>query len=504
MRSSLSAVAIAAAALGTAALTPSLVSADAEGLPSIGTPDVVETPIGTLHFTNGVPSDATVAAAYDNLDRMRAVEVFLRMLPAVSMQALRAGNQGIGQSAAHEVVLFEDRIDSRSLYLTADPSTVLALAFLDLERDGPTVLEVPPGMQGALHDAWLDHVADVGTSGADQGAGGRYLALPSDYTGFLPEGYFVVRPATRRVLLVLHGMPEDGDPEPAAAAIRKGLRVYPLAQAVDQPRMKFIDASGRTFSTVPRTDFGFYQDLDRTLQEEPLDSLDPETRGLVAAIGIAKGKAFDPDERMTAILGQAAAIGDATARSLLFQPRDPRVHVGPEADGTWLVPTANDDPLFLRDGARDHDARSMFFFAYTGVGPALSAGVPGRGANFAVAYRDSGKRPLDGANTYRLHLPADVPAADFWALTLYDTQTRSMLQTSQRVPSLGSQSTKLVRNEDGSVDLWFAPEPPEGRKRNWLETIPGKGWFVILRLHGPHDAWLDGSWRPAEIELAPE
>jgi hypothetical protein len=162
---------------------------------------------------------------------------------------------------------------------------------------------------------------------------------------------------------------------------------------------------------------------------------------------------------------------------------------------------AGKDVFFEVDGARNLDARTMFFYAYTVVTPAMAVTVPGKGSDYAMAYLDSKKQPLDGAKTYKLHLPPNVPVSNFWAVTLYDTQTRSLLQTSNPFPTLGSQSRGFKENADGSYDVYFGPRPPRGEESNWLETIPGKSWFTILRMYGPLEPWIKKTWRPGEIEL---
>jgi hypothetical protein len=157
--------------------------------------------------------------------------------------------------------------------------------------------------------------------------------------------------------------------------------------------------------------------------------------------------------------------------------------------------------FFEVDGARNLDARTMFAYAYTGVTPAMAVTVPGRGSSYAFAYLDSRKQPLDGAHTYKLHLPPNVPVNNFWAVTLYSTQTRSQLQTSNPYPTLGSQTKGVKKNADGSYDVYFGPKPPPGKESNWLETIPGRSWFPGLRMYGPLELWIKKTWRPSEIEL---
>ncbi len=471
-----------------------------EELKSISTPDKVKTSLGTLKFFDGVPTDDTVKKVYDNLDRMRGVQVFLNTLPGASMYRMRAGNQKIGQDRSNKVSIFAHLLDSRSLYLTGNTSTLYAQIYLDTEIDGPTVIEIPPGMLGMINDSWFRWVEDLGAIGPDKGKGGKYLVLPPGYKGDVPNGYFVVRPKTFWVWAMVRGSTAKGL-EQAVELMESTIQVYPLATATNPPKTEFIDVSGMSYNTISPNDFSFYEDLNRLIQKEPIDALDPETRGLVASIGIVKGKPFKPDARMKKILTEAVAIGNATARAIVFQPRERGAYVYPRTDSAWVMPYANKDVFFEVDGARNLDARTMFFYAYTAVSPAMAVMRPGVGSDYAFTYLDSKKQSLNGAKTYTLHLPPNVPVNNFWAVTMYDTQTRSQLQTSNPYPTLGSQDKGIKKNADGSYDVYFGPKPPKGKESNWLETIPGKSWFVGLRMYGPLEPWINKTWRPGEVEL---
>jgi len=471
-----------------------------EELKSISTPDKVNTSLGELKFFDGVPTDDTVKKVYDNLDRMRGVQVFLNTLGGASMYRLRAGNEKVGVNKSNKVSIFSKLLDSKSLYLTGNTSTLYAQMYLDTEKDGPTVIEVPPGMLGAINDSWFRYVVDLGVIGPDKGKGGKYLVLPPGYKGDVPDGYFVVRPKTFWSWAMVRGSTAQGL-EREVKAMEGTIRVYPLANAKNPPKTEFIDTSGMAYNTVSPNDFSFYEDLNQLIQKEPIDALDPETRGLVAAIGIVKGKPFKPDARMKKLLTEAVAIGNATARAILFQPREKAAYFYPDSDSSWVMAYAGKDVFFEVDGARNLDARTMFFYAYTVVTPAMAVTIAGKGSDYGIAYLDSRKQPLDGAKTYKLHLPPNVPVNNFWAVTLYDTQTRSQLQTSNPYPSLGSQSKGMKKNADGSYDIYFGPKPPQGKTSNWLETVPGKAWFTILRMYGPLEPWIKKTWRPSEIEL---
>ena len=265
--------------------------------------------------------------------------------------------------------------------------------------------------------------------------------------------------------------------------------------------MEFISASGRVFNTIHANTSAFFEEIADVIAREPVGCIDPELRGLAASIGIRKDHPFAPDERMARILADAAAVGNATARAIVFDTRDKAAFIYP--DSAWKTAFVGGDYQWLIDGGRNGrnlDARSLFFYLATVNTPAMAWKLVGLGSQYAYAERDREGQYLDGSSTYRLTLPADVPAKDFWSVVVYDPQTRSELQTSQPFPSKNSQRDALELNPDGSVDLWFGPAAPSGRERNWIATVPGKGWFAILRLYGPLEPWFDQTWRPGEFD----
>ncbi|MAI24711.1 MAG: hypothetical protein CMN75_01645 [Spirochaeta sp.] len=473
--------------------------------PSIMTADEVETSIGTLEFFDGMPSEKTVELVYDNLDRMRGVEVFLDFVPLASIEGLRRGMVGLGVEKANQILLYDGLMDSNSLFLTGNTDTVYAIGMLDLERDGPTVVEIPAGAgPGTVNDAYFRFVTDMGAPGPDRGKGGKYLLLPPGYKGEVPEGYFVSESPTYVNWLPLRGFLKDGKPDDAVKMWTEGLKIYPLADAANPPELEVISGTGKVMNTIHANDYSFFAEIDEVIQREPVGALDPELRGNLAAIGIQKGQPFKPDARMKAILTDAVAIGNATARSLAFRPRSETIwYYGP--DGSWFSAFDGGDYRWLVDdgnGGRNKDARSLFFYIATVNTPAMVLEMVGVGSQYALASTDSKGRYLDGSKDYTLTLPADVPAKDFWSLVVYDPQTRSMLQTDQPYPSKNNERNKdLVTNADGSTTIWFGPTPPKGHEANWIQTVPGKGWFICLRLYGPLESWFDKTWRPGEIEL---
>ncbi len=464
----------------------------------ITTPDIVETRIGTLKFNDGFPTDETVQKVYDNLAFQRGVSVFLSATGGSSTEGLRQGLASIGVDNNQTIALFENLMDSKSLFLTPNTETIYNVMWIDV-KDGPVVLEVPPDVLGIIDDHWFHYVADFGRVGPDRGKGGKYLLVPPGYEGDIPDGYFVCHTKTFGNLVFWRGFIENGSTAPAVAASKKYAKIYSLKDAGNPPPMKFIDASGKHFNTIGAGTYKFYEDINNIVQYEPNEAFNPEILGQLAALGIEKGKKFNPDERMKKILTEAAAVGDATARALVFKyPEDIAFYPG----SAWVQGFVGDNYKFQsQPGVNNTDALVHMLFYATGVTPAMSLKILGKGSQYALAFVDSDGKPMDGSKTYKIHLPPNVPAKDFWSFVVYDNQTRSMLQTDQQYPSIGSEKKGIVTNPDGSVDVWFAPTAPEGQEANWVQTVPGKGWSTALRLYGPEEAWFDKTWRPSEIEL---
>lgn len=464
----------------------------------ITTPDRVETRLGTLKFFDGLPDAETVQKVYDNLDFQRGMEAFLNAMPGASANAMRNGmrSQGVDNQT---VLIFENLLDSRSLFLTANTETVYLTGWLDL-TNGPMVVETSPNILGIVDDHWFRYVADLGNAGPDKGKGGKYLFVPPGYKGEIPAGYFVYHTPTYGNLIFGRGFLKAGDPKPAVENFKRSWRQYPLADAANPPATKFINATGLEFNTIHANDYSFYEDVNTIVQEEPSAAQEPELLGQLMAIGIEKGKPFAPDARMTTILTDAVAVGNATARAIEFRARKPDVYYYP--DKAWFAPgNPGGSYLWLENGARNLDARTRMFFGYTGVTPAMFEKMVGIGSQYAISAVDADKKYFDGSKTYKLHLPPNVPARTFWSVVLYDTMTRSELQTDQRLPSTGSEKASFKKNADGSYDVYFAPEAPKGQQDNWVQTVPGKSWWVILRLYGPLEPWFDKSWQPGDIEM---
>ena len=436
--------------------------------PQVTTPDSVETRLGTLKFTDGFPDGATVQRVYDNLDFQRGVQTFLIGMPGTSLVGMRTGLQKLGVVNGN-ILLFDNLLDSKSLFLTGNTDSVYFTTWLNL-KDGPLVIESPPNVLAFVDDFWFQYVLDIGNAGPDKGKGGKFLLIPPGYKGEVPEGYFVSRPRTNNLWLMGRGFKVDGDLKPAVDGIRKNLRIYPLTQAKNPPEAKFINGSGVELNSIHANDFGYFEELNQIVQEEPSDALDPERLGLFASIGIEKGKPFAPDARMKKILTEAAAVGNATSRAILFRNRTKEAYYYPNS--AWFTTFIGGYEFMSQPGVRNLDARVLFHYYATGITPAMAAKMVGIGSQYAAATTDFDGKPLDGSKTYKIHLPPNIPARDFWSFVVYDNQTRSMLQTDERLPSIGSQKKGIVINPDGSVDVWFGPTAPNGNGLHPVGLVP--------------------------------
>ena len=467
------------------------------------------------------PTPETAKLLRDELLFQRATQTYLWALPLINTLGMKFGSEKVFGAGYNVLPVWKKRLDARTLVTTPNSDVIYAMSYLDLGKDGPMVMEAAPGLQGILLDFWQRPIpgptiaghaffGDVGLPGPDGGKGGKFVILPPGYTGPVPAGHFVYRSGTKNVFVFLRSFYQDPANLKPAVDVMEATKIYPLGKQAGAKPMQFPDASGVPANMLPVSDAGAFDQLKMLVDSEGPGLADPDWRGMLAAIGIVQGQPFNPDAATRAILDRAAKTAYKTSRVIGFEEevggRSFRLYpdrrwVNPVADGTPANPGGALDTSWRRvsDGWLDLDTRIWFFTDYYSISPGMISQVPGKGAKYMVAFTDSTGQPLSPAASYRLKLPPKVPAGNFWSLTLYEAENASGYANGQPFPSLGSRD-KPQQNADGSTDLYLGPTAPAGKERNWMRTVPGKGYFAILRLYSPTEPAIDKSWKPGDLE----
>ena len=462
-------------------------------------PGEIETNFGTLEFELGAfPTEESVQKIYDEMDLQRATQAYMDFMPALSVYGIvKSHIRDFGfRNSSDIVVAAGPGWSPNELYLTGNNATVYACASLDLKVEGPTVVEIPPGMYGTADDAAFKFLVDFGFVGPDKGEGGKYLFLPPGYEGDVPDGYFAINSPSYRIWVMMRGFGEVGTGEQAVDWFRQNLKVYPLATGPRQGN--FSNGTGVGTNSLVPEDASAFTMLNEIIQHEPKELFGAEQLGRLATLGIVKGKPFNPDERMKKILDQAAKQGVAMSRAILYASREPDIRYweNRQWEKMFLYNTT-----FERDGVNDIDARTLWHYQAIVVSPNLVSTTPGAGTAYLTTFRDSEERFLDGGQDYRLTVPANPPVKRFWAISAYDPLTRSLLDIGgNRNKSVGSLDNPVV-NADGTVDVYFGPKAPAGKEANWVPTVPGKGFFLVFRFYGPTEGYIDKTWVPNDLEL---
>lgn len=463
----------------------------ARSLPMTGT---IDSRIGPLAFEGGYPSEESVARLYDELDFQRAVQAYLWAVPLVSFARWQEQHETVFGQQDGDLVLTKGFRDKLGL-LTANDTTPYLIGFLNLQRTGPLVIDYPKGQTaGAVLDFWQRPVTDLGLTGPDQGEGGQYLVLaPGQEAPRDATGYRVVQSPMNNIM---HGLRVLSPDPKAAETLMSGYQAYPYAQRGSPRRIRIIPANGRTWSGWPESAMELWGLVAKMLDQEPVHERDRMMVAMIKPLGLEKGKPFRPDARQTRILEQAAVAGEAMARCLSYAKRQREAEIWPGTHWKNAV-------LLEANQETEHhtalDERTAWFYEAVTLSAGMTTKTPGQGQVYIGIQKDKEGRWLQGGNRYTLRIPPDPPVKQFWAITLYDVETRCFIDTPHELAGLDSRK-KLVANADGSVDLHFGPAAPAGKESNWLPTFPGRGWFAYFRFYAPTEAYFDRSWSLPDVE----
>jgi hypothetical protein len=451
-------------------------------------------------FRNGFPMPEAAQRAHDGQDYQRAVQAYRFFYPTVSMEATFQGTRDAGAADNKSALILAG--GPQHVLFTGNSDTPYMGGVFNLKETGPLVVELPPGPYlGIINDHHFGWVHDIGLPGDDAGKGGKHLILPHDYKGEVPAGYYSARSKTYYVLVAARALPPGGDMNAGLEAQRK-VKIYPLSQAANPPAYGFVD---RTHEKIDVTllrwegNLQFWEKLHKVLQEEPpIEEFRP-MYGMLAMLGLEKDKPFQPDERMRKVLLQAARDGRAQMLVAGFASNRPDRFVWKDRQWEYATLRWENGDFELPTGI-DLEARDRWFSQAVGMSPKMVLRVEGAGSLYWLGLRDKSGAYLDGGKTYKLGIPQPVPQKLFWSVTVYDAETRSMIQTPQDKAALRSLVELKDVPQTGVTDLYFGPKAPADKEGQWIQTIPGKGWFVYLRLYGPTGPAFDGSWKPGDFE----
>ena len=289
------------------------------------------------------------------------------------------------------------------------------------------------------------------------------------------------------------------DPDPAKAeGMTKGVRVYPWSRRENSPATRFLTPDpDKIAQTVPMPrGMEHWERLAAVIEHEPVEDRDRFFVAMLRPLGIEKGKPFAPDERQTKLLTEAAFVGEAMAKANDFDKRFAGARYRPDAHWDYVIMA---DPAQDLADYSQLDERAAHFCEAICLTNAMISRVPGVGQAYLGAHRYNEGHAFDGGQSYRLHVPPDPPGKQFWSVTLYDAGTRAIIQNEQQIADRSSRQPGLVKNADGSVDLYFGPAAPQGRETNWIPTAPGRAWFTGLRLFAPTEAYFERSWKLGDI-----
>jgi hypothetical protein len=454
-----------------------------------------------LNNGNWLPQEEAEALR-DELYYQRAVHAYMTMLPALNVIGMRDGSEAEFGAGYNVLPIWKDRMDSRAWVPTPNADVIYSMSYLDLKETGPLVIAAPPNVIGMFTDFFQRTISDVGAIGPDRARGGLYLLLPPNYDGEIPKGYFTFESPTYNVFLFFRTIMKKGkdgaDPAPAVELAER-TRIYPLwAMEKDVKPMEFPNGSGKRVNMMYPVDNSYWTKLKEFVDYEPVSAIDPELRGDLASIGIIKGQPFEPTEKQKELLQKAVEtapkmilalrqLGRPDGRNLYYKDR--------QYENVWGGATSE----WLQDSYLDVNQRATYFQVAYSSAPAMVMRTLNAGSKYPVAMRDADGNFLNGSNTYKLHLPADPPAALFWAVTAYNITDGTMPETPQLLPSVNGLG-KVATNSDGSINLWFGPQKPtDAPESNWIQTVDGRNFLVALRLYGTGVEFFDQTWKPDDV-----
>jgi hypothetical protein len=441
----------------------------------------------------------------------RAIEAVIWSMPAISIREFWESSFKDYGASWNDVILWSKPATPRHELLTANNQVPYMLTALNL-RQGPVVVEIPAAgakanLFGSFVDNWQAPIVDVGPSGSDEGRGAKYLFLPPGYADPIPEDYLPVRSEGYVVAGGLRPVPANGGTAEEAHTYAQQIKIYPLADAAAPKPTRFIDGYVKPFHSLPAYDASWFRELAAMVNEEPVRERDKVMLGMLASLGIERGKTFEPDAEMQKALDAAIVDAQRIMQKFFETPGKALAPWWPGSQWSAFSPKTMalaNEFTYETDNGLWLDARAGGLFYWATFVPKKLGG----GTFYLMGLRDSSGQLLDGQATYRLSVPADVPAKDFWSAIVYDMETKAFVcagpcDTADNAVGLSSfDKPNMKQNADGSVDIYFGPKAPAGFEKNWVPTA-GRNFFLIFRLYGPEKAFFEKTWKLPEVEKVP-
>jgi len=442
-----------------------------------------------------LPSKESIPKLFDEMDFQQATQCYLWGLPIVAFAEWQQQQYKTFNATSNDLILYNNYNDRLGI-LTANATTPYIVSFIDLAANGPTVIEMPAGhTAGGLADFWQREQAVIGEMGPDKGKGGKYILVPPTMKDFKAAGYFIVPCNTVNVFFGFRTL----DPDPKVTeTLLKQVKIYPYDKRANPTATRVISPpAGKKWLGIQPSGIAYWERLHAILQNEPVEDRDRFFMAWLINLGIEKGKPFNPDERQKKILIAAAEKGQQMAMANSFEKRFKDVKHWP--DKKWDYVMIIKDPSQHADNYDEFFERTSYFYEAVTYSKAMITKIPNVGQAYLGSYFDNTGNWLDGGKNYTLNVPANPPAVNFWSITIYDVATRCLIDNPQKNADLSSRKD-LIKNADGSVDLYFGPKAPAGKEKNWVQTLPGKHWFTYMRFYGPTQAYFDKSWKMDDIK----
>ncbi|NCD68848.1 DUF1254 domain-containing protein [Mucilaginibacter agri] len=441
-----------------------------------------------------LPSKASVPTLFNEMDYQQATQCYLWGLPIVAFAEWQRIHYDVFGATSNDLVFYNSYQDRLGI-LTANATTPYIMTFIDLAKNGPTVIEMPAGRTaGGTSDFWQRETSIIGELGPDKGKGGKYIILPPGQQGFKAPGYYVINSSMMNIFFGFRSL----DPDPAKAqALLNAVKIYPYAKRTNPTPTKVVSPAGKKYLAVQPDGLAYWERLNAIIQEEPVQERDRFFMAWLKNLGIEKGKPFNPTAKQKSVLIAAATRGKQIAMANSFDKRFPNNYHWPDRKWDYVIVMSNSSQR--GDNYDEYFERSAYFFEAVTFSNAMISKTPNLGQAYLGAYEDKDGNWLAGGNNYTLHVSANPPAVNFWSITVYDAATRCLIDNKQQNADLSSRKD-LIKNSDGSYDLYFGPTAPAGKEKNWVQTIPGKHWFTYMRFYGPTTAYFDKSWKMGNIE----